>query len=120
MPEYLYQNTSQKYSPMANAQPAGQGRGPVYLEDNRESTKQLWALQRLMNPLQKQENKTGLPDTLKSGMENLSGMSLDHVKVNFNSPKPAGVQAHALPKSLKRTGNLNILNLCFLFYEQLM
>ncbi len=46
-------------------------------------------------PLQKKENKTGLPDTLKSGMENLSGQSLDHVKVHYNSPKPAAVQAHA-------------------------
>lgn len=40
-------------------------------------------------------NKTGLPDKLKSGMESLSGMSLDHVKVHYNSPKPAAVQAHA-------------------------
>ncbi|PCJ21801.1 MAG: hypothetical protein COB04_02455 [Gammaproteobacteria bacterium] len=44
---------------------------------------------------QRQENKTGLPDTLKSGMENVSGMSLDHVKVHYNSSKPAAVQAHA-------------------------
>jgi hypothetical protein len=40
-------------------------------------------------------NNTGLPDRLKSGMENLSGMALDHVKVHYNSPKPAAVQAHA-------------------------
>jgi len=45
--------------------------------------------------LQKKENNTGLPDTLKSGMENLSGHSLDHVKVHYNSSKPAAVQAHA-------------------------
>jgi hypothetical protein len=45
--------------------------------------------------VQKQENKTGLPDNLKSGMENLSGMSLDSVKVHYNSAKPAAVQAHA-------------------------
>jgi hypothetical protein len=42
-----------------------------------------------------QRNNTGLPDNLKSGMENLSGMSLDHVKVHYNSAKPAAVQAHA-------------------------
>ncbi|VAW70025.1 hypothetical protein MNBD_GAMMA10-1042, partial [hydrothermal vent metagenome] len=46
-------------------------------------------------PLQKKENNTGLPDKLKSGMENLSGYSLDHVKVHYNSSKPAAVQAHA-------------------------
>ncbi len=40
-------------------------------------------------------NNTGLPDNLKSGIENLSGMSMDHVKVHRNSDKPATVQAHA-------------------------
>ncbi|MEJ2045197.1 MAG: DUF4157 domain-containing protein [Reinekea sp.] len=44
---------------------------------------------------QRQENNTGLPDNLKSGMENLSGVSLDSVKVHYNSPQPAAVQAHA-------------------------
>ncbi|MFC1750730.1 DUF4157 domain-containing protein [Pseudomonadota bacterium] len=46
-------------------------------------------------PVQRKENKTGLPDNLKSGMENLSGMSMDHVNVHYNSSKPAAVQAHA-------------------------
>lgn len=46
-------------------------------------------------PLQKKENNTGLPDNLKTGMENLSGMSLDDVKVHRNSDKPAQLQAHA-------------------------
>lgn len=40
-------------------------------------------------------NNTGLPDNLKSGMERLSGLPLDHVKVHYNSVKPAMVQAHA-------------------------
>lgn len=53
------------------------------LEDNRVET------------VQRQANKTGLPDNLKSGMENISGMSLDHVRVHYNSAKPAAVQAHA-------------------------
>ena len=48
-----------------------------------------------IRPIQKKENKTGLPDNLKSGMENLSGMSLDHVKVHYGSSKPASVQACA-------------------------
>ncbi|MFT6140309.1 MAG: hypothetical protein ACJAXN_001522 [Psychromonas sp.] len=42
-----------------------------------------------------QRNNTGLPDNLKSGMESLSGISLDHVNVHYNSAKPAAVQAHA-------------------------
>lgn len=41
------------------------------------------------------KNNTGIPDNLKTGMENLSGQNLDHVKVHYNSPKPASVQAHA-------------------------
>ena len=40
-------------------------------------------------------NNTGLPNQLKAGIENLSGMSMDHVKVHYNSDKPAQLQAHA-------------------------
>lgn len=40
-------------------------------------------------------NNTGLPDHLKSGIENLSGYSMDDVKVHYNSDKPAQLQAHA-------------------------
>ncbi|WP_340202938.1 DUF4157 domain-containing protein [Ascidiimonas sp. W6] len=47
------------------------------------------------NPIQAKANSTGLPDTLKSGIENLSGHSMDDVKVHYNSPKPAQLQAHA-------------------------
>jgi hypothetical protein len=41
------------------------------------------------------KNITGLPDNLKKGMENLSRISLDDVKVHRNSDKPAQLQAHA-------------------------
>ncbi|WP_143054453.1 eCIS core domain-containing protein [Massilia timonae] len=49
------------------------------------------------SPAQREEktNDTGLPDRLKSGIESLSGMSMDHVKVHYNSDKPAQLQAHA-------------------------
>jgi len=43
----------------------------------------------------KPANNTGLPDTVKSGIEGLSGLSTDDVKVHYNSPKPAQLQAHA-------------------------
>jgi hypothetical protein len=46
-------------------------------------------------PAQRPENRTGLPDDLKSGVENLSGYSLNDVKVHYNSAKPAQLQAHA-------------------------
>jgi hypothetical protein len=39
------------------------------------------------------ENTTGLPDHLKAGIETLSGLSLDDVKVHYNSSKPAQVEA---------------------------
>lgn len=40
-------------------------------------------------------NRTGLPDALKSGIESLSGLSMDHVQVHRNSSKPAQLDAHA-------------------------
>ena len=46
-------------------------------------------------PTQLRENKTGMPDNLKSGIENLSGMSMDHVKVHYNSAQPAQLNALA-------------------------
>lgn len=40
-------------------------------------------------------NETGLPDHIKSGAEHHSGISLNDVRVHYNSPKPATMQAHA-------------------------
>ncbi|WP_445711583.1 eCIS core domain-containing protein [Flavobacterium sp.] len=54
------------------------------LQDNRPST-----------ILQKKANNTGLPNNLKSGIENLSGHAMDDVKVHYNSDKPAQLNAHA-------------------------
>ncbi|WP_235297076.1 eCIS core domain-containing protein [Portibacter marinus] len=45
--------------------------------------------------LKAQENNTGLPGHLKSGIEDLSGFSMDDVNVHYNSDKPAQLQAHA-------------------------
>lgn len=52
------------------------------------------------SPVQREEealapNRTGMPDNLKSGIENLSGHSLDDVQVHFNSSKPAQLNALA-------------------------
>ncbi len=46
-------------------------------------------------PIQPKANNTGLPDKLKAGAENLSGYSMDDVKVHYNSAKPAQLNAHA-------------------------
>lgn len=40
-------------------------------------------------------NNTGLPDNLKSGIESLSGMSMDNVRVHYNSAQPAQLNALA-------------------------
>ncbi|SFB76671.1 DUF4157 domain-containing protein [Collimonas sp. OK412] len=51
------------------------------------------------NPLQRGEaaavSRSGLPDDLKAGIEGLSGLALDQVKVHYNSARPAQLQAHA-------------------------
>ena len=79
--ELKKQSTSQSKESVQRK--SGQSSAQV-LEDNRE-----------FNAIQRKPNRTGLPDNLKSGMESLSGKSLDHVKVHYNSSKPAAVQAHA-------------------------
>lgn len=50
---------------------------------------------KLIQSIQKKEYKTGLPDNLKTGVENLSGFSMDDVRVHYNSDKPAQLQALA-------------------------
>ncbi|HKJ43240.1 MAG TPA: DUF4157 domain-containing protein [Sunxiuqinia sp.] len=73
------------------------------LVNNSQKTRQAAQLQgwansyatRQQHTIQKQKNNTGLPDTLKSGVENLSGYSMDDVNVHRNSDKPAKLQAHA-------------------------
>lgn len=40
-------------------------------------------------------NHTGLPDSLKLGIEQLSGYSMDDVKVHFNSDRPTQLKAYA-------------------------
>ena len=47
-------------------------------------------------PLQRQrENNTGMPNNLKAGVENLSGIDMSDVRVHYNSLKPAEVGALA-------------------------
>jgi flagellar hook protein FlgE len=52
-------------------------------------------LQSKAEPAQKKENQTGLPDNLKAGVENLSGLAMDDVRVHYNSPAPSTIQALA-------------------------
>ena len=89
-------------TPVQRVQQEASDGGSAQLADNRESTTIQRKLQDSMsaatenntNPIQR-KNNTGLPDTLKTGIENLSGYSMDDVKVHYNSSKPAQLQAHA-------------------------
>ncbi|MDP5199816.1 DUF4157 domain-containing protein [Flavobacterium sp. DG2-3] len=78
------------------------GRNAMQLKNNREysvlqqklSEKPI-AVPVSFTPVQRKANSTGLPDNLKSGIENLSGHSMDDVKVHYNSDKPQQINAHA-------------------------
>ena len=89
------------------AQDSGRGSGLSSLQtksSNHTGTSRVAQLQGLSDTriaseqsalIQKKENKTGIPDGLKSGMESVSGLSLNDVSVHRNSDKPAQLQAHA-------------------------
>lgn len=49
----------------------------------------------LKEPSSDKPNNTGLPDNLKSGIEHLSGLSMDSVRVHYNSSQPAQLNALA-------------------------
>ncbi|WP_337966033.1 DUF4157 domain-containing protein [uncultured Flavobacterium sp.] len=80
----------------------GAGATAVQLKNNREYSVVQRKLadrsslqQASLMPVQRKVNQTGLPDNLKSGIENLSGHSMDDVKVHYNSNKPEQLNAHA-------------------------
>jgi hypothetical protein len=93
-----------KLQEMGNNSPqVSQLRAFQEMANNSPQVKQMAQLQAIANDhsalhqqhIQKKENNTGLPDALKTGIEKLSGMSMDDVKVHHNSDKPAQLQAHA-------------------------
>ena len=63
----------------------------AYVQQRREVLK----AESRSNVVPVRQNKTGLPDGLKAGIENLSGIAMDDVKVHYNSSRPAGYQALA-------------------------
>lgn len=77
-----------KLQEMANNSPQAKQASQLQAIANNHSSQQ-------EQPIQIKENNTGLPDNLKTRIENLSGYSLDDVKVHRNSDKPAQLQAHA-------------------------
>ena len=100
---------SKSESQSVNARKSGQANG-VNLEDNRPEASAAFQLKSIAdqasaeNPVQLMEgsgggggssSERGLPSQLKSGVESLSGQSMDDVKVHYNSDKPAQLNAHA-------------------------
>ncbi|MCW3071440.1 MAG: hypothetical protein JWO44_1330 [Bacteroidetes bacterium] len=91
------------YADKINKQPGQkESKSTFQLQDNRSQSaiqkKQVDALANKQSteiPVQRKANTTGLPDQLKSGIENLSGHSMDDVKVHYNSSKPTQLNAHA-------------------------
>ena len=92
----MQQNYSKKIEPI---QKASKNTASSVLDASSQSE----ALQRKAdmanNAAQREEaprpNNTGMPDNLKTGIESLSGFSMDDVRVHYNSSKPATVQALA-------------------------
>lgn len=69
------------------------------MEENHEKLEDQGPLQMKKNDAiqsaEMPENKTGMPDNLKAGVENLSGLDMSDVRVHYNSDKPAKVGALA-------------------------
>ncbi len=59
------------------------------------TSEKLVEAKRLSSLSTKPSRSADLPAHLKSGIENLTGMSMDYIKVHYNSPHPANLQAHA-------------------------
>ncbi len=63
--------------------------------DNRSKTALQRQLQQMADSSPRVVQAKGLPSALKSGIENLSGFSLDDVKAHYNYSKPTVLKAHA-------------------------
>lgn len=77
---------------------------PKWFDDSMAQKKPKWFDDSMAHKLERnaiygtnksQSNCTGLPDDLKIGMENLTGLNLDHVRVHYNSMRPLMIRAKA-------------------------
>src|SRR5688572_15334335 len=76
----------------------GAGTSAIHHIDHRETAiaqKKLVDAIGLGDTVQSKKNDTGLPDDLKVGIEEISGLSMDDVKVHYNSSMPGQLNAHA-------------------------
>ena len=92
----MQQNYSKKIEPI---QKATKNTASSVLDTSSQSESLQRKADMANNAAQREEaprpNNTGMPDNLKSGIESLSGFSMDDVRVHYNSNKPATVQALA-------------------------
>lgn len=112
MREYARKNESQSRTLDSNPKASRQASIDVILRQYQERNIQRYAeneseeliqgkfesdTQTEQQPVQREEkpNNTGLPDNLKTGIENLSGYSMDDVQVHYKSDKPAQLNALA-------------------------
>ncbi|MBE9210885.1 DUF4157 domain-containing protein [Nostoc sp. LEGE 06077] len=91
MPEFAIFNPAGEQSPV-QAKLAIGAPGDKYEQSADQTPTHI--LQRI-NTTAQHVNHTGLPDNLKTGIENLSGLAMDDVRVHYNSPKPAELNALA-------------------------
>ena len=89
------QQSYQKKDSTDKSEAENVGKEAIQLQDKRPISGAQSAIKKYGETIQKKANGTGLPNQLKSGIENLSGYSMDDVKVHYNSSKPAQLSAHA-------------------------
>ncbi|MDA7710844.1 DUF4157 domain-containing protein [Flavobacteriaceae bacterium] len=87
----------QSFQDKADELVGGENSSTIQLQSFQDKADELVGEESQNNTTQLKEktNNTGLPDQLKAGVEQLSGHSLDDVKVHYNSSKPAQLKAHA-------------------------
>ena len=68
---------------------------PIQRDEELEEEEEEAVPQMKAKVAQKQENNTGLPDNLKAGIEHEAGRDMSEVRVHYNSPEPAQLNAHA-------------------------
>lgn len=90
MREYKKKPKNQSHTQDSNPKASRQAPVDAILQRYKEQN-----IQRYTSTEEEKPNNTGLPDNLKTGIENLSGYSMDDVKVHYNSDKPAQLQALA-------------------------
>lgn len=83
---------------LANTQSSGASPLPddtTHETQPKENIKEVESLQEKIESIQENSNTTGLPDKLMTGIENLSGLSMEDVKVHYNSAQAAQLNALA-------------------------